>query len=158
MKQFLWGAATRLRGQIDAAGYKEYIFPLLFFKRISDVYDEQYAGFVCEGGEEYAGMQAQEFVIRIPDGAHWNDVRSVTENVGQRLVEAFIAIEQANPGVEVDGRVVGGSRESSDPRTDGLTKPKCQIISSPRLSKTSPVMTSRLFPVLLMKWDKPMNI
>ena len=34
MKQFLWGAATRLRGQIDAAGYKEYIFPLLFFKRI----------------------------------------------------------------------------------------------------------------------------
>lgn len=51
MKQFLWGAATRLRGQIDATGYKEYIFPLLFFKRISDVYDEQYAGFVCEGGE-----------------------------------------------------------------------------------------------------------
>ena len=37
LKSFLWGAATRLRGQIDAAGYKEYIFPLLFFKRISDV-------------------------------------------------------------------------------------------------------------------------
>ena len=63
MKQFLWGAATRLRGQIDAAGYKEYIFPLLFFKRISDVYDEQYAEFVCEGGEEYAGMQAQALVV-----------------------------------------------------------------------------------------------
>ena len=31
LKSFLWGAATRLRGQIDAAGYKEYIFPLLFF-------------------------------------------------------------------------------------------------------------------------------
>ena len=43
MKQFLWGAATRLRGQIDAAGYKEYIFPLLFFKRISDVYDDSMA-------------------------------------------------------------------------------------------------------------------
>lgn len=120
MKQFLWGAATRLRGQIDAAGYKEYIFPLLFFKRISDVYDEQYAEFVCEGGEEYAGMQAQELVIRIPDGAHWNDVRSVTENVGQRLVEAFIAIEQANPGVEVDGRVVGGLEGIFGPK-DGWT-------------------------------------
>ena len=48
LKSFLWGAATRLRGQIDAAGYKEYIFPLLFFKRISDVYDEQYEGFVAE--------------------------------------------------------------------------------------------------------------
>lgn len=120
MKQFLWGAATRLRGQIDAAGYKEYIFPLLFFKRISDVYDEQYAEFVCEGGEEYAGMQAQELVIRIPDGAHWNDVRSVTENVGQRLVEAFIAIEQANLGVEVDGRVVGGLEGIFGPK-DGWT-------------------------------------
>ena len=84
LKSFLWGAATRLRGQIDAAGYKEYIFPLLFFKRISDVYDEQFEGFVAEGGEEYAGMQAEELAIRIPDGAHWRDVREVTENVGQR--------------------------------------------------------------------------
>ena len=39
LKSFLWAAATHLRGQIDAAGYKEYIFPLLFFKRISDVSD-----------------------------------------------------------------------------------------------------------------------
>ena len=116
LKSFLWGAATRLRGQIDAAGYKEYIFPLLFFKRISDVYDEQFEGFVREGGEEYAGMQAEELAIRIPDGAHWRDVREVTENVGQRLVEAFIAIEQANPGEEADGRVIGG--------LDGIFGPK----------------------------------
>ena len=116
LKSFLWGAATRLRGQIDAAGYKEYIFPLLFFKRISDVYDEQFEDFVCEGGVEYANMQAEELAIRIPDGAHWNDVREVTENVGQRLVEAFIAIEQANPGEEADGRVIGG--------LDGIFGPK----------------------------------
>lgn len=116
LKSFLWGAATRLRGQIDAAGYKEYIFPLLFFKRISDVYDEQYAGFLHDGGEEYANMQSQELAIRIPDGAHWKDVRQVTENVGQRIVEAFIAIEQANPGEETDGRVVGG--------LDGIFGPK----------------------------------
>ena len=75
MKQFLWGAATRLRGQIDATGYKEYIFPLLFFKRISDVYDEQFNGYVAEGGEEYANMQVEDFAIKIPDGAHWRDVR-----------------------------------------------------------------------------------
>ena len=108
MKQFLWGAAVRLRGQIDAAGYKEYIFPLLFFKRISDVYDEQYDGYAAEGGAEYANSQVEDFAIRIPDEAHWRDVRAVTENVGQRLVEAFIAIEQANPGVRTDGRIVGG--------------------------------------------------
>lgn len=116
LKSFLWGAATRLRGQIDAASYKEYIFPLLFFKRISDVYDEQFEGFVAEGGIEYADAQAEELAIRIPDGAHWEDVRQVTENVGQRLVEAFIAIEQANPGEEADGRIIGG--------LDGIFGPK----------------------------------
>lgn len=120
MKTFLWGAATRLRGQIDAAGYKEYIFPLLFFKRISDVYDEQYNGFLREGGEEYAGMQVEDLAIKIPQGAHWADVREVTENVGQKLVEAFIAIEQANPGEEVDGRVVGGLEGIFGPK-DGWT-------------------------------------
>ncbi len=120
MKTFLWGAATRLRGQIDAAGYKEYIFPLLFFKRISDVYDEQYKGFLMEGGAEYAGMQAEELAIKIPQGAHWDDVRAVTENVGQKLVEAFIAIEQANPGLEIDGRVVGGLEGIFGPK-DGWT-------------------------------------
>ena len=116
LKSFLWAAATHLRGQIDAAGYKEYIFPLLFFKRISDVYDEQFDGFVCEGGVEYAGMQVEDLPIRIPDGAHWRDVREVTENVGNKLVEAFIAIEQANPAKEMDGRKIGG--------LDGIFGPK----------------------------------
>lgn len=120
LKSFLWSAAENLRGQIDAAGYKEYIFPLLFFKRISDVYDEQYAAFVAEGGEEYAEMQAMELPIRIPDGEHWQDVRQVTENVGQRLVEAFIAIEQANPARENDSRMIGGLEGIFGPK-DGWT-------------------------------------
>lgn len=120
LKSFLWSAAEDLRGQIDAAGYKEYIFPLLFFKRISDVYDEQYAAFVAEGGEEYAQMQADELAIRIPEGQHWQDVREVTEDVGQRLVEAFIAIEQANPAREADGRMVGGLNGIFGPK-DGWT-------------------------------------
>ena len=120
LKSFLWSAAENLRGQIDAAGYKEYIFPLLFFKRISDVYDEQYAAFVAEGGEEYAEMQALELPIRIPNGEHWQDVRQVTENVGQRLVEAFIAIEQANPARENDGRMIGGLEGIFGPK-DGWT-------------------------------------
>ena len=61
-------------------------------------------------------MQAEELPIRIPNGQHWQDVREVTENVGQRLVEAFIAIEQANPPRETDGRLVGG--------LDGIFGPK----------------------------------
>lgn len=120
MKQFLWGAATLLRGQIDAAGYKEYIFPLLFFKRISDVYDEEFYKYVQQSGLEYAKKQSEDFVIRIPEGAHWNDVRETTEDVGQRLIEAFIAIEQANPGEKEDGRIIGGLEGIFGPK-DGWT-------------------------------------
>ena len=108
LKRFLWGAAVRLRGQIDASGYKEYIFPLLFFKRICDVFDEQYETFVSEGGEEYAKLQLSEMPIQIPEGSHWDDVRESTVDVGRRLRDAFIAIEQANPGKAEDGRVIGG--------------------------------------------------
>lgn len=124
LKSFLWGAAVRLRGQIDAAGYKEYIFPLLFFKRISDVYDEQYNEFFEEGGKEYADAQSKLFAIRIPDGAHWNDMRQVTENVGQRLVDAFREIEQANPGVQADGRVIGGLEGIFGPKDIWTNKAK----------------------------------
>lgn len=120
LKNFLWKAATHLRGQIDAAGYKEYIFPLLFFKRISDVYDEQFEDYVHDGGLDYAKEQAKELAIIIPDGAHWNDVRKVTENVGQALVQAFIDIEQANPAQKVGNRMVGGLEGIFGPK-DGWT-------------------------------------
>ncbi|MCB1192837.1 MAG: SAM-dependent DNA methyltransferase [Leptospiraceae bacterium] len=42
LEDYLWGAANILGGVIDAADFKQYIFPLLFFKRISDVWDEEY--------------------------------------------------------------------------------------------------------------------
>ena len=41
LESYLWGSAVLLRTSIDAGAYKQYIFPLLFFKRISDVYDEE---------------------------------------------------------------------------------------------------------------------
>lgn len=108
LKSYLWGAAVLLRGQIDATGYKEYIFPLLFFKRISDVYDEEYSKALEESGgdEEYA--KAALHAITIPDEVHWKDVRMKTENIGQALVMAFTRIEQANPAQDIDGRMVGG--------------------------------------------------
>ena len=98
LEKYLWGAATTLRGTIDAGDYKQYIFPLLFFKRISDVYDEEFDKALAESGGdlEYAAF-AENHHFQIPDGAHWKDVREVTTNVGQALQNAMRAIEQANP-------------------------------------------------------------
>lgn len=98
LEKYLWGAATALRGTIDAGDYKQYIFPLLFFKRISDVYDEEFANALAEsdGDMEYAAF-AENHHFQIPEGAHWNDVREKTVNIGAALQEAMRAIEKANP-------------------------------------------------------------
>lgn len=97
LEQYLWGAANILRGPVDKADFKSYIFPLLFFKRISDVYDEEYDQALKESGdEEYASFPEQHRFV-IPEGAHWKDVREKTENVGQAIQFAFREIEKANP-------------------------------------------------------------
>ena len=96
LKSYLWNSAVLLRTHIDAGSYKQYIFPLLFFKRISDVYDEECAAII----EEYADEEALDFPenhrFTVPKGYHWRDVRSVAENVGVAIINAFRAIERAN--------------------------------------------------------------
>ncbi|MBL7906160.1 MAG: SAM-dependent DNA methyltransferase [Bacteroidales bacterium] len=98
LEKYLWGAATALRGTIDAGDYKQYIFPLLFFKRICDVYDEEFETALAESDNdlEYASF-AENHHFQIPGGAHWRDVRATTTNVGMALQEAMRAIEKANP-------------------------------------------------------------
>lgn len=98
LEKYLWGAATLLRGTIDAGDYKQYIFPLLFFKRICDVYDEEFENALAEsdGDLEYAAF-AEHHNFIIPKGAHWNDVRETTVSVGMKLQDAMRSIEQANP-------------------------------------------------------------
>jgi type I restriction enzyme M protein len=98
LESHLWEAANILRGPVDAADFKTYVFPLLFFKRISDVYDEEYAAALTESGgdEEYAQFP-QNYRFQIPKSCHWSDVRVVTTNVGQTLQKAMRGIEKANP-------------------------------------------------------------
>jgi len=98
LESHLWEAANILRGPVDAADFKTYVFPLLFFKRISDVHDEEYAAAIAEsdGDEEYA-LFPQNYRFQIPVGCHWNDVRVVAANVGQALQKAMRGIEKANP-------------------------------------------------------------
>lgn len=98
LEKYLWGAATALRGTIDAGDYKQYIFPLLFFKRICDVYDEEFEKALKEsdGDIEYAAF-AEHHHFLVPEQAHWNRVRETTVNVGMAIQEAMREIEKANP-------------------------------------------------------------
>jgi type I restriction enzyme M protein len=98
LEKYLWGAATQLRGTIDAGDYKQYIFPLLFFKRICDVYDEEFENALMEsdGDIEYAAFAEHHHFV-VPKGSHWNDVRETTVNVGVALQDAMRNIEKSNP-------------------------------------------------------------
>ncbi|PZV13322.1 MAG: SAM-dependent DNA methyltransferase [Leptolyngbya sp.] len=98
LERYLWGAAELLRGQIDASDYKQFIFPLLFFKRLCDVYDEEYEAAMqrFDGDEEYASLPEQHR-FQIPKGYHWEDVRAVTKDVGKKLQTALREIEKTNP-------------------------------------------------------------
>ncbi|MEC5181243.1 type I restriction-modification system subunit M [Arthrobacter sp. CG_A4] len=98
LENHLAAAADLLRGSIDQADFKAYIFPLLFFKRISDVYLEEYGHALADsGGDHEFASFAENHRFAIPHDCLWDDVRARTENVGQALVTAFRAIENANP-------------------------------------------------------------
>jgi type I restriction enzyme M protein len=98
LESHLWEAANILRGPVDAADFKTYVFPLLFFKRISDVHDEEYHTALEEsdGDEEYARFP-QNYRFQVPEDCHWDDVRAVAKNVGLALQKAMRGIETANP-------------------------------------------------------------
>ena len=109
LKASLWGAAVLLRGKINATGYKEYIFPLVFFKRISDVHEEEYRkALELSGGDEEFAQDKENYTFVMPEQCLWGDIREVTENVGQALVTAWTRIEQANPNRRVGDRFIEG--------------------------------------------------
>jgi type I restriction enzyme M protein len=97
LEQYLSKAAWILKGPVDASDFKVYIFPLLFFKRLSDVYDEEFKQALEEskGDAEYA-LLPELHRFEIPKDCHWSNVRETTSNVGQAIEKAFRGIEQAN--------------------------------------------------------------
>lgn len=95
---FLFEACNILRGPVSQDNFKDYITPILYYKRISDVYDEETEAALEESGGdmEYATLPEQHRFV-IPDGCHWQDVRERTENLGAAIVGAMRGIELANP-------------------------------------------------------------
>ncbi len=98
LEDLLWGAAEFLRGQIDASDYKQYIFPLLFYKRLSDVYLEEFteAQEIHAGDAEYAAMPMFHR-FDIPQEARWEKVRHTSKNIGEAIQTALRLIEANNP-------------------------------------------------------------
>ena len=98
LKPYLWNSANYLRNKIDAGDYKSYIFPLMFYKRICDVYDEEYQTSLSESnGDVSYALSPINHRFQIPKNSHWNDLRKVTKDVGQKILRSMRAIEKTNP-------------------------------------------------------------
>jgi len=94
----LWAAANSLRGPVDPSDFKAYIFPLLFFKRICDAWDEEHE----QAASDYDDLlddeiEADYHRFVVPESCHWDDLRRLSENVGVGLQRMLQRIEQANP-------------------------------------------------------------
>ena len=97
LESHLWEAANILRGSpLGRTDWMSYILPLLFFKRICDVWDEE----TTAARELYGDSEFEDFPeahrFQVPDGCHWSDVRSKAANVGTALQTALRGIEKAN--------------------------------------------------------------
>ena len=134
LESYLWGAATLLRGLIDAGDYKQFIFPLMFYKRLCDVYDEEYASALEEsnGDMEFAEF-AENHRFQIPKGTHWKDLRAQTTNVGIKIQENMRAIETANPD-RLDNIFGDAQWTNKDRLPDRLLKDLIEHFSSLTLS------------------------
>ena len=134
LEKYLWGSAVILRGSMGAGSYKNYIFPLLFFKRICDVYDEEYATALKEsGGDVDYAKFAENHRFQVPEHAHWNKVREVSMNIGPAIQKALRDIERSNEEL-LSGVFGDAAWTNKDRLPDHLLKELFEHFSSQVLS------------------------
>ncbi|MFA6322446.1 MAG: type I restriction-modification system subunit M [Candidatus Buchananbacteria bacterium] len=96
LEAFLWKSADILRGKIDSSDYKKYIFGLLFYKRMSDVWDEEYNSVMQEYNDEAIAGADYNHRFQVPKDCRWNVITEQAESIGQKLNDIFEKLANAN--------------------------------------------------------------
>lgn len=162
LENWLWEAACKIRGEIDAPKYKDYILPLIFLKRLSDVFDDEMRRLARQtgGDPELAEQLVTEdhslVWFYLPEDARWKNIALQTTGVGQYLTDAVRAIARHNPQLQgvvdiVDfNATTAGQRIISEDRLRALI----DVLGRYRLGLTDvePDILGRAYEYLLRKF------
>lgn len=102
LESWLWDSANILRGSIDSSDFKNYIFGLLFLKRVNDVFEEEVEAEMKAEKCMRAEAEAAAY-FNVPPAARWEELKKETENIGVALDKAFAAIENHNTDAKLEG-------------------------------------------------------
>ncbi len=161
LETWLWDAACKIRGAIDAPKYKDYILPLIFLKRLSDVFEDELQDMQDEYGnmtvaEEIASKDHSVLRFYLPPSSRWSNISSQTTNIGEYLTNAVRTIARENPKLQgvtdiVDfNATAAGQRIVSDDRLKALI----EVLSKYRLGlkDVEPDILGRAYEYLLRKF------
>ena len=161
LESWLWEAACQIRGPVDAAKYKDYILPLVFLKRLSDVFEDEIQHLAQDfGGPEktLSLVEDDHKLVRfyIPQPARWPAIATKTVGLGEHLTDAVQAVARENPRLQgvidvVDfNATTSGQRNVSDQHLAALI----QTLSKHRLGldDVEPDILGRAYEYLLRKF------
>ncbi len=161
LEGWLWEAACSIRGAVDAPKFKDYILPLIFVKRLSDVFEDEVKRVAEKFGDDKTARDLigdDHSLVRfyIPPRSEWAEIRKITSKVGEKLTEALRAIAKQNPSLQGVIDIVDFNATVSGERIvdDGKLQTLIEIVSKQRLGlkDCEPDILGRAYDYLLRKF------
>ena len=161
LENWLWEAACKIRGPVDAPKYKDYILPLIFLKRLSDVFDEEIDKLVKEYGDkktvEKLVEQDHSLVwFYIPKKYRWNEIAKQSTGLGEYLTDAVRAIARENPKLQgvIDTQDFNASTAGQRILSDDYLKALIDVLNKYKLGlqDADPDIFGRAYEYLLRKF------